>query len=274
MKLPTLAKRHLRDRYAHLCQPKHVQQSDVAYFHGCAANYFDDGVGDAVIGLLEDHGVNVALPPQRCSGAPIETYGLRELHKEGARENLKNLRKFKTVVTSCASCTLSLKDYAKLFKGEPEEAEAQALQGKIRHISEVLIEFGHGQQSSQRSTSSTSKNKPKVTYHSSCHLRAAGVSKAPRDLLAALPNWEFVEMLDADRCAGGAGTYMVKNYEISQEIFQRKKRAIEESGAQLVVTSCPACLIQLKNGLGETVQVKHIAEVIREQAAVPQGHNE
>jgi len=274
MKLPILAKRHLRDRHAHLCQPKHVQQSDVAYFHGCAANYFDDGVGDAVIGLLEDHGVNVALPPQRCSGAPIETYGLRELHKEGARENLKNLRKFKTVVTSCASCTLSLKDYAKLFKGEPEEAEAQALQGKIRHISEVLIEFGHGQQSSQRSTSSTSKNKPKVTYHSSCHLRAAGVSKAPRDLLAALPNWEFVEMLDADRCAGGAGTYMVKNYEISQEIFQRKKRAIEESGAQLVVTSCPACLIQLKNGLGETVQVKHIAEVIREQAAVPQGHNE
>ena len=67
MKLPTLAKRHLRDRYAHLSHPNHVQQSDVAYFHGCAANYFDDGVGDAVIGLLEDRGVNVALPPQRCS---------------------------------------------------------------------------------------------------------------------------------------------------------------------------------------------------------------
>ena len=274
MKLPQLAKRHLRDRYAHLCQPKHVQQSDVAYFHGCAANYFDDGVGDAVIGLLEDHGMNVALPPQRCSGAPIETYGLRELHKEGARENLKNLRKFKTVVTSCASCTLSLKDYSRLFQGEPEEADAQALQGKIRHISEVLIESGHEQENDQRATSSPTKNKPKVTYHSSCHLRAAGVSQAPRDLLASLPNWEFVEMQDADRCAGGAGTYMVKNYETSQEIFQRKKRAIEESGAQVVVTSCPACLIQLKNGLGGKTQVKHIAEMMRENVDVPKRHNQ
>ena len=274
MKLPTLAKRYLRDRYAYLCEPNHVQQSDVAYFHGCAANYFDDGVGDAVIGLLEDDGVNVALPPQRCSGTPIETYGLRELHKEGARENLKNLRHFKTVVTSCASCTLSLKDYSRLFQGEPEETDAQALKGKIRHISEVLLESGHGEQNVQRATSSISKNKPKVTYHSSCHLRAAGVSQAPRDLLASLTDWEFVEMPDADRCAGGAGTYMVKNYETSQEIFQRKKRAIEESGAKLVVTSCPACLIQLRNGLGEKTQVKHIAETMREYADVPKRHNQ
>jgi len=110
-----------------------------------------------------------------------------------------------------------------------------------------------------------------VTYHSSCHLRAAGVSQAPRDLLASLTNWEFVEIPDADRCAGGAGTYIVKDYETSQEIFQRKKRAIEESGPQLVATSCPACLIQLKNGLGEQIQVKHIAEVMRENATVPQG---
>lgn len=273
MKLPTLAKRHLRNRYANLSHPNHVQQSEVAYFHGCAANYFDDGVGDAVIGLLEDRGVKVALPPQRCSGTPIETYGLRELVKEGARENLKNLRKFETVVTSCASCTLSLKDYARLFHGEPEEADALTLQGKIRHISEFLLESGHSHQNHQGTPSSTKRNNLKVTYHSSCHLRAAGVSQAPRDLLASLPDLEFVEMPDADRCAGGAGTYMVKNYEVSQEIFQRKKHAIEKSGAQVVATSCPACLIQLKNGLSESIQVKHIAEVMREHADAPQGQN-
>ncbi len=274
MKLPTLAKRHLRDRYANLSLSSQVQQSEVAYFHGCAANYFDDGVGDAVIGLLEDRGVKVALPPQRCSGTPIETYGLRELVKEGARENLKNLRKFETVITSCASCTLSLKDYARLFQGEPEEADALTLRGKIRHISEFLLESGHSDQNQQGTPSSTTRNNLKVTYHSSCHLRAAGVSQAPRDLLSLLPDLEFVEMPDADRCAGGAGTYMVKNYEVSQEIFQRKKQAIEKCGAQVVVTSCPACLIQLKNGLSESIQVKHIAEVMREHADVPQGQNE
>ncbi len=269
MQLPRLAKQHLRDRYDHLSHPSHIQKSEVAYFHGCAANYFDDGVGDAVIGLLEERGVKVALPTQRCSGTPIETYGLRTLAKEGARENLKHLRTFKTVVTSCASCTLSLKDYTRLFQGEPEETEAIALQSKVQHISEFLSRSGQKREIHSERSSHISKNAPKVTYHSSCHLRAAGVTQAPRDVLAALPNWEFVEMPDADRCAGGAGTYMVKNYETSQEIFQRKRRAIERSGAQLVATSCPACLIQLKNGLDEKIQVKHIAEVMRENAVIP-----
>jgi Fe-S oxidoreductase len=47
---------------------------------------------------------------------------------------------------------------------------------------------------------------------------------------------------------GGSGYVMIKNYETSQEIFQRKKRAIQECGAQVVATSCPACMIQLKMG--------------------------
>jgi len=264
MVLPTFAKYHLRDRYAELCHPDHVRQAPVAYFHGCAANYFDDGVGDAVIGLLADHGVKVALPPQRCSGTPIETYGLRDLVKEGARENLAHLAQFKTVITSCASCTLSLKDYAKLFRGEPEEAVAKDLQNRVKHISEFLVGRVAGTRNTQRIPAPANKKLAKVTYHSSCHLRAAGVSQAPRDLLSSLTDLEYVEMQDADRCAGGAGTYMIKNYETSQEIFQRKKRAIQQSGAQVVATSCPACMIQLKNGLRGTAEVKHIAQVMRE----------
>jgi Fe-S oxidoreductase len=264
MVLPTFAKRHLRDRYPELCHPDHIGQAPVAYFHGCAANYFDDGVGDAVLGLLADHVVKVALPPQRCSGTPIETYGLRDLVKEGARENLAHLAQFKTVITSCASCTLSLKDYAKLFRGEPEEAVAMDLQKRVKHISEFLVDRVAGTRNTQRTPAPANEKLAKVTYHSSCHLRAAGVSQAPRDLLSSLTDLEFVEMQDADRCAGGAGTYMIKNYEASQEIFQRKKRVIQQSGAQVVATSCPACMIQLKNGLRGTAEVKHIAQVMRE----------
>ncbi len=264
MVLPTLAIRHLRERYPDLCHPDHVRQAPVAYFHGCAANYFDDGVGDAVIDLLADHGVSVALPPQRCSGTPIETYGLRDLVKEGARENLAHLAQFATVITSCASCTLSLKDYAKLFQGEPEEALALDLQKRVKHISEFLVDRGVAAKNTRQTPASPNEKPAKVTYHSSCHLRAAGVSQAPRDLLSSLGDLEFVEMQDADRCAGGAGTYMIKNYETSQEIFQRKKQAIERSGAQVVATSCPACMIQLKNGLRGIAEVKHIAQVMRE----------
>ncbi|GJL50176.1 MAG: oxidoreductase [Nitrospirales bacterium] len=262
--LPRLAKRTLRDRYSELCQEPEKSNSKVAYFHGCAANYFDDGVGDAVIGVLRKQGLEPALPVQRCSGTPIETYGHRELVKDGARENIANLASYETVVTGCASCTLSLKDYARLFKGEPEEALARQLAKRVKHISELA---GNNQlvEVKGRTTSlSQSEGIEKVTYHSSCHLRAAGVTKAPREALSNLPGMQFVEMQDADRCAGGAGTYIVKDYETSQKIFERKRNAILASGAQTVATSCPACMIQLKNGLRGTVSVKHIAELLNE----------
>ena len=77
------------------------------------------------------------------------------------------------------------------------------------------------------------------------------MTKEPRQILSSLPGVDFVEMHDADRCAGGAGTYLVKDYDTSQKIFERKARNIEQSGANVVATSCPACMIQLNNGLGD-----------------------
>ncbi len=110
-----------------------------------------------------------------------------------------------------------------------------------------------------------------MTYHSFCHLRAAGVTEEPRKILSSLPRVNFTEMPDADRCAGGAGTYLVKDYDTSQKIFERKVRAVEQVGADVVATSCPACMIQLKNGLREGVEVKHVAQMLQEayEAAEP-----
>jgi Fe-S oxidoreductase len=75
---------------------------------------------------------------------------------------------------------------------------------------------------------------------------------------------EYVEMNDADRCAGGAGTYLVKDYDTSLKIFDRKRRNIEQSGAETVATSCPACMIQLNNGMRGRVAVKHVAQVLND----------
>lgn len=255
MTLPKLAKRHLRDRYAALTE----SNSPIAYFHGCAANYFDDGVGDAVIELLKRIGVEVALPPQRCSGTPIQTYGWIDRVRENARFNIASLERFEKVVTGCASCTFMLKDYVSILPPEERE-EAKRLAEKVVHISEFLAGLP-----AAKGAPSPSGKKKKVTYHSSCHLRAAGVGKPPRDLLRQNPNLEFIEMADADRCAGGAGTFCVKNPKQSAAIFERKRRGIEESGAEIVATSCPACMIQLQNGLKGKVEVKHIAQLMNEE---------
>jgi FAD/FMN-containing dehydrogenase/Fe-S oxidoreductase len=257
---PKLATRQLRDRHAGLTTVAGgPRRSSVAYFHGCAANYFDDGVGDAVIAVLRKHGVEPDLPPQRCSGTPIETYGHRDLAKEGARANLRSFAGYETVITGCASCTLMLKDYPRLFAGEPEQTAAEALSRRVKHISEFVA-----QSTVRPSVAPVTSEVRTVTYHSSCHLRAVGVTKEPRGILKALPGVQFVEMPDADRCAGGAGTYLVKDFETSQRIVERKQQAVAQSGAEVVATSCPACMIQLRTGLPSEVQVKHIAQVLKE----------
>ncbi len=270
MKLPRLATSLLRERYHALCpsspppapgdEAGHETRDSgprVAYFHGCAANYFDDGVGDAVINVLKRYGVTPDLPPQRCSGTPIETYGHRALAREGARYNVHQLDGYDVIVTGCASCTLALKDYPKLLHGEPDEESARRVARNVKHIAEYVVELDP-----HRSKPARSKGTRTVTYHSSCHLRAAGVTAQPRHLLATTPGLDYVEMQDADRCAGGAGTYIVKEYDTAQKIFERKRRAIERNGADIVATSCPACMIQLKNGLPSGTAVKHIAQVL------------
>jgi Fe-S oxidoreductase len=163
------------------------------------------------------------------------------------------------VVTGCASCTLMLKDYPTLFAGEPEQAAAQALAKRVTHISEFV-----SQSPVKPAMASQQLTKCKVAYHSSCHLRAAGVTQEPRAILRGLPGFEYVEMPDADRCAGGAGTYLVKDFETSQRIVERKRLAIEQSGAEVVATSCPACMIQLRTGLQGVAEVKHVAQLLKE----------
>ena len=261
--LPALARHHLRDRHQTLIPADHRTPRRVAYFHGCAANYFDDGVGDAVISVLRRLNLEPDLPPQRCSGTPIDTYGHRALAKEGARFNLRSLAPYERVVTGCASCTLMLKDYAQLFAGEPEAAEAVRLAERVTHIAEIVAEAKPEFSPSPADSHTNQRGGArKVTYHSSCHLRAAGVTKQPREVLTRIPGIEYVEMVDADRCAGGAGTYLVKDYETSQRIVERKRRAVEQSGAEVVATSCPACMIQLRTGLKGCADVRHVAQLV------------
>ena len=256
--LPRLATRTLRQRFASLTEEA-GGDGPVAYFHGCAANYFRDGVGEAVIHLLQRQGTRPVIPRQRCSGTPIETYGHRDRVREYARFNIESLLRFETVVTGCASCTFMLKDYARLFSNEQDQLRAVDLAGRVMHITEYLTKAG------THPRNPTAGLPPKtVAYHSSCHLRAAGVTKEPRELLRQISGIRFIEMRDADRCAGGAGTFIVKNYEASQRIFERKRRAIVESGADVVVTSCPACMIQLKTGMKNQIPVKHIAQLLEE----------
>ena len=89
-------------------------------------------------------------------------------------------------------------------------------------------------------------------------------------MLQAIPGAEYRELPEADWCCGGAGTYALSHYELSMKVLDRKMNNLEKTGANLLVTSCPACIIQLDYGVrrrGLPVRVRHISEVLMESWA-------
>ena len=68
--------------------------------------------------------------------------------------------------------------------------------------------------------------KIRVTYHDPCHLvRAQGVSAAPREILKALPQVEYVEMEEANTCCGGGGSFQFDFPEVSKGITEKRSSA-------------------------------------------------
>jgi glycolate oxidase iron-sulfur subunit len=94
--------------------------------------------------------------------------------------------------------------------------------------------------------------------------RYLGVKEQPRQILKSLPDIKFVEMAHPDTCCGMAGTFSIYFYELSQQIAAKKVADIAATGADIVVTDCPGCQIQLLDSLarrGLPVQVRHIMEL-------------
>ena len=265
LKLPKLRSRTLRSSFHDLTE-EGGRKGNVAYFHGCAANYLDDGVGEAMIRLLSRGKGQLVLPRQTCSGTPIETYGHRDLTQSCARENLESLSGYEKIVTGCASCTLALQDLPHQFpSGSPDYEKALELSKRVVHVAKFLM--GEEMSGLRGEMAENLRKKGKslpVSYHSSCHLRAAGVVSEPVELLREVFGDDFYPMMDSDRCAGGAGTYLLKNPEVSEAVFQRKREAVTQSGAKMVTTGCPACQIKLSDGLSGDVSVRHMAVLLAE----------
>lgn len=112
------------------------------------------------------------------------------------------------------------------------------------------------------------KGQTKVTYHESCHLqKSLGVSKQPRDLIRMNPGYNLVEMAEANRCCGCGGSFTLTHYDLSLKMGQRKRDNVIASGAEVVATGCPACMMQLSDMLArnnDPVQVKHTIEIYAE----------
>ena len=107
-----------------------------------------------------------------------------------------------------------------------------------------------------------------VTYQDSCHLsHGQRVRKAPRDLLRAIPGLTFQEMMGADICCGSAGIYNVLQNEMAMTVLKSKMDYVNMTGAEVIVTANPGCMLQLKAGAklhGKGQRVAHVVEILDE----------
>lgn len=105
-----------------------------------------------------------------------------------------------------------------------------------------------------------------VTYHDPCHAsRGQGLRSEPRQLLRALSGVEYRELPEADWCCGGAGSYAFSHYDLSRKVLDRKMDNVAKTGANVLATSCPACIVHLSYGVrlrGLPIRVCHLSEVL------------
>lgn len=228
----------------------------VGMLTGCVQGAFFPGVNAATARVLQAEGCDVVIPAaQGCCGALSVHNGRADEAREYARRLVRVFADtgVERIVVNAAGCGSSMKEYAELL-GE----EARGFQDMVRDVSEVLDELGP-----------VARRHPlemTVAYHDACHLgHAQGVREQPRRLLEGIPGLELREVAEAELCCGSAGVYNVLNPEPARELGDRKARNMVATGAEVLVTANPGCLMQVASAIersGHPMTLAHTVEVL------------
>ena len=233
----------------------------VGFIRGCVMNVLFGDTNEASIQLLNAAGYDVVTPTaQICCGALYAHGGNLEEARACARRNIEVFEKHKldVIVINVAGCGSTLKEYGHLLREDPEWAErAAAFGAKVKDLTEVI----------EPSKAQGPRSKV-VTYHDACHLcHAQRITKQPRNLVKAVVGKNFVELPESDVCCGSAGSYNLTEPEMAERLQRRKIENILKTGAQVVITTNPGCILQIRAGLkkagAEQVEVLHIADFLK-----------
>jgi len=152
-----------------------------------------------------------------------------------------------------------MKEYADLLADDPAYADrARDFAERVRDVSEILTELGP--------VAPRHPLEVTIAYHDACHLaHAQGIRSEPRALLRDIPGLELKEIAEAEICCGSAGIYNILHPEPAQELGDRKAANIVATGAELLVTANPGCLMQVTSAIersGHPMGMAHTIEVL------------
>jgi Fe-S oxidoreductase len=264
--LPAIAEKPFRDRWEQIKPTVASPRSRVALFSGCLQDFVYPEQLEAALTLLSDTDVAVDFPmEQSCCGLPVVMMGEKQAARDVARQNIQAFinGNYDAIVTLCASCASHLKaGYMKLFADDPDMAE------RARQFADMVYPFSaYANDVLKMTPDSFEPRGTGTTYHAPCHLcRGLGVREAPHALIKN-GGMTFLPAEEEETCCGFGGTYSGKFPHISAEILARKLEDFEKTGADVLVTECPGCIMQLRGGAkkrGSRMKVKHLAEALAE----------
>jgi len=238
-------------------------KGQVGFIEGCVMQVMFGDTNESSAELLNRDGWNVITPRgQGCCGALYAHSGQLAKARDCARRNIAAFENepLDAIIINAAGCGSTLVEYGELLKDDPAWAKrAEAFSAKVKDLVTWL----------DSSRFALSRSGAKVTYHDACHLaHAQGITAEPRELVKAKSGGEFVELAESDLCCGSAGSYNLTEPEMASRLQKRKAQNIIDSGAEVVVTTNPGCLLQIQSGLRKAgahhIRAIHIADYLLE----------
>ncbi|PLS16163.1 glycolate oxidase [Bacillus sp. M6-12] len=253
--------RPVRKKYKNenVIKAKGETKNEVAFMTGCVMDVMFSDINEATINVLTRNGNDVTIPKnQTCCGALHVHAGDRETGRKLAKQNIEAFKDSDTIVVNAAGCGCMMKEYAELFREEPEWHEkAKEFAAKVEDISKYLHETGYEKPKAELNT--------RITYHDACHLaHGQGVRQQPRDILLDIPGVEMVHMPNSDRCCGSAGIYNITNPEMAGEVLENKMQNVPDD-VEMISMGNPGCMLQMAMGVkkyGRNQKVVHTVQLL------------
>jgi glycolate oxidase iron-sulfur subunit len=248
---PAAERRPLRGTF----RPSGTPRGRVALFTGCVMEQVFGRINLQTRDLLVDNGFEVVVPERQvCCGALLIHNGQRAEARGLARRNVEAFAGFDAVITNSAGCGAALREYGDLLDDET----GAELGRRCVDVTAFLAERGLSAEPARREVT--------VAYDAPCHLcHAQGVHDAPLALLRKVPGLRLAPNPRAEDCCGSAGIYNLLHPELAAEIGRRKAADLIASGASLVATGNPGCMMQIGahlRAMGSTQQVVHPVELL------------
>ena len=234
----------------------------VTLLRGCVMEGLQQGTNQATGRVLTVNGYRmVETSAQGCCGALHAHAGDLQTARRMARINIAafEVHPDALIAVNSAGCGAMLKEYAHLLHDDLEwHRRAQAVSDRTRDASELLAAAGP--------MPASLPSPLRITYDAPCHLQhAQRITTPPLAVLAAIGNLTHLPLEDSDQCCGSAGIYNLIEPGVSDAVLAPKLRHIAATGAELVVTGNPGCLMQISAGLkrsGSAVRVVHPIDLL------------